>query len=112
MSSFLRRLLALEREQPSQGVAIPLRQVREQQEQHPDSNLGATPDADDVIGEDDDAPLLPSDETDPERLKLDLEKDLAGVESAYDRKFLTLLILCPCSIPTFDFDGHTCLRAN
>jgi hypothetical protein len=101
MSSFLKRLLALEREHSGQGVvAIPLRQVREQQqEQHPDNTLGATPDADDVTGEDDDAPLLPSDDADPERLKLDLEKDLAGVESAYDRKFWLLLMLRPCSIP-------------
>jgi hypothetical protein len=69
-----------------QGVAIPLEMVR-----HPSGGTVSGLEADETTGEgdEDNEPLLPSDGLDLERLKSEIEKDLAssGVESAYDREY-------------------------
>lgn len=62
-------------------ISISLHQVRAQQthEQAHDAS-----DTDQIIAEEDDAPLLPSETEELERLRFDLEKELKDIDSAYE----------------------------
>jgi hypothetical protein len=75
-----------------QDVVMPLQMVR-----HPSEGTASGLEADETTGEgdEDNEPLLPSDGLDLERLKSEIEKDLAssGVDSAYDREPEALRIL-------------------
>jgi hypothetical protein len=68
-----------------QELVMPLQTVR-----HPSEATVSGLETDETTGEgdEDNEPLLPSDGLDLERLKSEIEKDLAssGVDSAYDRK--------------------------
>lgn len=82
------------------GVLIPLQRVRRSSTGNEaegrldgvaEDDTGGQTNADGVIAGSEDEALLPSDEGAVEDLRLDLEKEVCGCESSYDREYLPAL---------------------